>query len=192
VFELRASEKEPVSSLITFSISCHLTLDCVENRDWLLRFLLLLQLLVFLNNSITLLELALVGLNLVYWERNFAEAIKEGNQVFCCQFVLSKAKEFERSVLLKDTLEFLNDSSAKVVVGKVEHLQVPVHSKACIGLKSQHDMLQVNILEATGSQEDNLEFLALRDELSKQTDLFGLILLGRWLDLVRLVSTNRD
>ena len=167
MFELRASEKEPVSSLVAFGISCHLTLDSVENRDWLLRFLLLLQLLVLLDNNITLLELALIGLNLVYWERNFAEAIKEGNQVFCCQFVLSKAEEFERSVLLKDTLEFLNDSSAKVVVGKVEHLQVPVHGKACIGLKSQHDMLQVNILEATGSQEDNLEFLALRDELSK-------------------------
>ena len=116
MFELRASEKEPIGSLVAISIPSHFTLDRVHDGNGLFGFLGLLQLLVFLNDNVTLLKLSLVGFNLICGEGNFTETIKERIQVICSKLVLGKAEELERSVLLEDTLELLDGFSTEVVV----------------------------------------------------------------------------
>ena len=82
VLELRASHQEPVRRLVAFGISTILTLDGVEDWDRLFWLLLLLQLFVLLDDCVTLLELALVRLNLICREGNSTKAVKEWHHVF--------------------------------------------------------------------------------------------------------------
>ena len=51
-------------------------------------------------------------------------------------------------------------------------------------------MLQIFVFETAGSQEDDLELFALRDEFSEEADFLSLVILCRRLDLVQLVSTS--
>ena len=51
-------------------------------------------------------------------------------------------------------------------------------------------MLQIFVFETASSQKDNLELLALRNELSEEADFLSLVILSRRLDLVQLVSTS--
>ena len=51
-------------------------------------------------------------------------------------------------------------------------------------------MLQIFVFETASSQKDNLELLALRNELSEEADFLSLVILSRRLDLVQLVSTG--
>ena len=82
MLELGASHQEPVRRLVAFGISTILALDGVEDWDWLFWLLLLLQLFVLLDDCVTLLELALVRLNLICREGNSAKAVKEWHHVF--------------------------------------------------------------------------------------------------------------
>lgn len=65
VLELRALQQVPVSCFVAIGVPRHLALNLVHNRDRLLSLLLLLELLVFLDDGVTLLQLSLIGLNLV-------------------------------------------------------------------------------------------------------------------------------
>ena len=53
-------------------------------------------------------------------------------------------------------------------------------------------MLQVLVVETTGSHEDHLQLFPLRDHLSKQADFFRLVFLGVRLDLIELVGASWD
>ena len=188
VLELRASLQEPVGCFVAVTVTGNLALQRVKNGDGLFRLLLLLQFFVFLDDRVSLLELTLVGLNLVSRKGNLAEAVKDGHQVISCELVLRKTEEFERTVLLKDRAKLLDYRATEVVVRKVKHLQVAVHGQRGVWLQSQHNVLQVLVLEATGSQEDNLKLFAFRDELGKEAHFLGLVFFRGRLHLIKSVG----
>ena len=51
-------------------------------------------------------------------------------------------------------------------------------------------MLQVFVLQSTGSKEDDLQLLALRDELCEEADFLWLVFFGMWLHLVKLIRSG--
>lgn len=84
VLELRASHQEPVCRFVTIWVASHLAFDCVEDGNGLFWLFLLLQLFVFLDDSVTLFQLGLISLNLVSREGNSAEAFQDGQQIIRC------------------------------------------------------------------------------------------------------------
>ena len=84
VLELRASHQEPVCRFVTVRVASHLAFDCVEDGNGLLWLFLLLQLFVFLDDSVTLFQLSLISLNLVRREGYSAEAFQDGQQILRC------------------------------------------------------------------------------------------------------------
>ena len=149
----------------------------------------MLQLLVLFNDCIALLELCLVGFDLVRGQGHSTKAVKQWHDILCRQLVLSQTQELKRAVLLENARELLHDGTAEVVVGDVEHFQVSVHRQVGVWLQSKHHVLQVFVFEPAGSQEDDLQFLAFGDELGKEADLFRLVL-SRCLHLVQLVRAG--
>lgn len=192
MLELRALQQEPVCDLVTFSVPCHLTLNCVHDRHWLLRLLLLLELLVFLNYHIALFQLGLVRFDLVRREGNLTKAVQERQYVFSREFVLGEAEELKRSVLLEDCGELLDCLPAEVVIRQVQHFQVPVHCQIGVWLEGEDDVLQVFVFETTRTHEDYLELLSFRDDPGKQADFLRSVLISGWLDLVELVGAGLD
>ena len=127
MFELWASHQVPVSRFVTLSVASHFTFDRIEDGDGFLRFLLLLQLFVFLYDGVALFQLSLISLDLVCWERNSTEAVKNGHQILRCQSVFSEAKELNRTILFKDRSKLLHAGATEVVIGEIEDLDVAIH-----------------------------------------------------------------
>ena len=102
MLELGAAHQEPIRDLVALGVPSHLTFDRIEDGDGLLWLLLLLELFVFLNDGIALLQLTLVRLDLIGRERNSAKAFKNRKQVIRRQAVLREAEELEGAILFKD------------------------------------------------------------------------------------------
>ena len=91
MLELWASLQEPVGCLVAVTVTSNLAFQRVENWNGLLGLLLLLKLFVFLDNRVSLLELTLVGFNLVSRKGHLAKAVKDRQQVIGCELVLGEA-----------------------------------------------------------------------------------------------------
>lgn len=102
MLELGTLEHEPSCLIVTVRVLESLTFDGIEDRNRLFRLLLLLQLLILLNDNVSLLNLNLVSFNLVCGERNPAETVQKWEDVICLEVVLCESKELEGAVLLED------------------------------------------------------------------------------------------
>ena len=84
MLELWTLEHEPVGHFVAIGISAKLALNRVEYGHWLLRLFLLSELLVLLNDRISLLNLGLVGFHLICREGYLPEATKNWKNIRCC------------------------------------------------------------------------------------------------------------
>ena len=83
MLELWTLEHEPVGHFVAIGISAKLALNRVEYGHWLLRLFLLSELLVLLNDRISLLNLGLVGFHLICREGYLPEATKNWKNIRC-------------------------------------------------------------------------------------------------------------
>jgi len=105
VFELGVDEQEPVSHLSTVLILSNLALESVQQWHELLRLLAGLELLILFEDSITLLQLELVGGYIFSGERLPSKALKQRLDITRCQVVLSETHIFKVTVLFKYLFE---------------------------------------------------------------------------------------
>ena len=88
MLELWALEQEVIDDLIPIRVCACLSLQTVQDGDWLLRLLLLSQLLVLLYDGVSLLQLGLVSFHLLSWEWNLAKGGQQWCDVIRSQIVL--------------------------------------------------------------------------------------------------------
>jgi hypothetical protein len=88
MLELWALEQEVIDDLIPIRVRARLSLQTVQDGDWLLRLLLLSQLLVLLYDGVSLLQLGLVSFHLLSWEWNLAKRCQQWCDVIRSQIVL--------------------------------------------------------------------------------------------------------
>lgn len=81
VLELRVDQQEPVGDLGARIIPTHLRLKVVKERHSLLWLLRGFELLVLLHDGVTLLNLALISLDLIRREGLTAEALEQGDHI---------------------------------------------------------------------------------------------------------------
>jgi hypothetical protein len=88
MLELWALEQEVIDDLIPIRVRTRLSLQTVQDGDWLLRLLLLSQLLVLLYDGVSLLQLGLVSFHLLSWEWNLPKRCQQWCDVIRSQIVL--------------------------------------------------------------------------------------------------------
>ena len=88
MLELRVLDGDPLLDLLTLLCLASDLLDVVQLRHWLLRLLRGLELLVLLDDGISLLELGQLILNLVLGEGEPPNDVEEGHDLLRCQVQL--------------------------------------------------------------------------------------------------------
>lgn len=102
VFDLRVLDSNPLFNLLSLLVDSLDWLDVIELWNWLLRLLLRLKFLIFLNNSITGFEILQVVLNIVGWEWESSNQIEKWKNHFCAQVQLAKSEVLNASVTIHD------------------------------------------------------------------------------------------
>ena len=161
MLELWTFEQEIVDNLISISIRSCLGLQTIHDGDWLLGLLLLSQLLVLLNDGVSLLQFGLVGLHLLSGEGNLAKRCQERCDIIRGQIVLGQPQELQAPILLKYLAESLDRFSGKLVVREVKDLEVAVHWQLSVRFQRQHHVTQVFVIQLASPQEQYLQLLGV-------------------------------
>jgi hypothetical protein len=148
MFELGVYKQIPLSNLGTGFIFDHLALDSIEHRDNFLRLLLGLELLILLDDGVTLLELSLVSGDILSGEGLTTECLENGNHICCNKVVFGKSNVLKSTVRFKNVFHSrANDSSSKIVVAQVNNFEALILESAAISGEQFANLLKVVIGE---------------------------------------------
>jgi len=148
VLKLWILDGHPFLNIFSGLVLLRNLLNIINLRHCFLGLLRCLQLFVLFDDGVTLFDLSQLVLDLVFWEREFSNAIQYWQDLLVRKSQLGETKIFDGPIRCHHLSETFNHASRESTIrANVQHFD------ALIILKSRNNMANISIVESAGSHK---------------------------------------